>query len=861
VNARLFARAALYAYPAEFRAHFGEQIVSDIQDDPTDLSRQLFDLIRSGISMRLDGIFRDIAYALRRLRAAPSFVAIVVLTFALGIGANIAVFSVLNAVVLRPLPYLNPAGLITLTQTSTQRPGFRAAFSQLDVQDIAAQSKALTNLSAAVDENATMLSNGKPVTLEGVDVTPNYFTALGITPQLGRAIESRDQGDGVKNIVISDGLWRKHFAGDPGAIGRTVTLDRVAYRIIGILKPGQLVAIPSSGQIVPVDYVDALPGKVPQASRGSRYMGVVGRLAPGATLDSANAELRLISARLAKMYPTQDTGVFFAARSLTDSIVGDTGSIVWTVFGCVLGILLIACANVANVLGARWSVRDREFALRRALGASSTRIAAQLLIETGILALLGGIAGLILAVVALNYLGPAALHSLPRGSDVRIDSTTLLYALGIVVLTTFLAGLVPVLSSNEQDLHSVLKTAGRGGGSRGQRLRAALAVAEIALTLALVVVSGLMVRSFVQLAHTPLGVRTDGVLVTDIISLADTEYPTLGSRTTMQRDLLTRLRALPGVASAAETVQYPLGDISLHFDTAIFGEKYANGAEPSAAGNDISPGYFATMSVPVRRGRDFNTSDTAGSAPVAIVNESFVQQYLHGREPIGVRVRVAGWNGTKARWAAIVGVVGDERQRLDQPPSPMLYSPLEQAPPSYVSAVLFAPNVDRVSLTKEIQDAFARAAPAIEPPGVYTMNERVALRTRAEQTAATLLIVLSIVALLLALTGVFGVVSFSVSQRLHEFGVRMALGARSGDIIGDVVRRAAMVAGLGVLLGLIVAAICARAIQSQLHDVSPFDPVTFVAVIAVIFICACLAAFQPALRATRVEPNVALRYE
>jgi putative ABC transport system permease protein len=307
-------------------------------------------------------------------------------------------------------------------------------------------------------------------------------------------------------------------------------------------------------------------------------------------------------------------------------------------------------------------------------------------------------------------------------------------------------------------------------------------------------------------------------------------------------------------------VLYPLGDMSLNFDTAVFGETYANGAEPIAAGNDVSPGYFRTMGIPLLRGRDFSDSDTEHAPHVAIVNEAFVRAFLHGRPPLGTRIRVAGWNGTKATWSAIVGIVGDERRKLSVPPTPAIYSPVLQAPPSYISAVVHGP-ADRATLARELNAAFAAAAPSIPPPGVYTMNDRMALSTQQARLTASLLGALSIVALLLSLAGIFGVMSFSVTQRTNEFGIRMAHGASTRNIVADVLRRAVITAGVGIAFGIVIAAIGANAISGQLHEVSPFDPLTFGVVVILLLCCACVAALQPAIRATRVQPSVALRYE
>jgi predicted permease len=855
-------RAALYAYPREFRVHFGDEILADSQVDPTPTVTQVLDVIRNGVSMRVEGTIRDLAYALRRLRAAPLFVAIVVGTFALGIGANIAVFSVLNGVILRPLPYASASHVVLLGSKNPRRE-MMAAMSIPDTQDVRAQTHALVSIAAGGGDEATVLGHGKPEAIDGIDVMPGYFEILGVTPQLGRTISADDVRPGVHNVVISDALWRRDFNADPSAIGQVLNLDGTRFRIVGVLRPGQqLVYTSMRPSLESFDFVEALAPTAAAHERGSRYLLAIASLAPGVTATQANAELALISKRLQRQFPDLDTGLEFSVVPLDAAILGPAASALWIIFFAVIGVLVIACTNVANVIGARWSVRDREIALRRALGASSARIASQLLVETGLLAAAGGIVGIGLAAISLRTLGAQVLRGLPRAGDVHLDGLSLGYALAIVVVAALLAGLSPMLSLMKSDLQLVLKSAGRGGdASAGHGVRSALVVVEIALTLAVVIVSVLVLRSFGELVRTPLGISPNGVVVSGFAVLSDTEYPNLDARAAMQRSLLTRLRALPGADTAALTVQYPLSDFSLTFDTAVFGAKYANGDEPTASGNDVSPAYFATLGIPLLRGRDFAESDSTHSSAVAIVNTAFVTQILDGRSPLGTRVRVAGWNGTVARWATIVGVVGDTRGRLDAPPLPTLYSPIAQAPASMVAAVVRGATTAPDVLGREMQGAFAASAPLLQPPDTFTMARRLEIQTRAARATATLLGVLSLIALLLALTGIFGVVSFTVTQRSREFGIRVALGARSGAVLADVLRRTLLTTAVGIGCGLVLAGLAARAVAPQLYAVSPFDPVSFVAVVALLSASACAAALQPAIRATRVDPVVALRYE
>ncbi len=857
---RFWLRLVLLLAPREFRDHYGAQIDASAEHNPH-LS-DLFDLAITGLRLRLEDFVRDASYALRRLAKAPLFVTIVVITFALGIGANVAVFSVLNAVVLKPLPFKDPNGIVIID--GTPKDGAPASHISLgDVLDVR-DARALSASAGIEEDGGTMLAHGRPFAISGYDVSPDYFSILGITPELGRVLVPSDGASGVNDIVVSDKVWRTDLAADPNAVGKTVTLNGVPERIVGILKPGQASLEPDGADTAfePQDYYGALPEHVTLAERGDRFLGGLARLAPGATIASANAELSLLSTRLQKQYPKDDYGWRLSIVSGRVALLGSASSVLWLIFAAVVGILLIACANVGNMLGARWSTRDRELAVRRALGASSGRIGAQLLIEAGLLALIGALCGVVIAYCGLHVLSALLASALPRASTVHIDGVSLLYAAGAVIAATLLAGVAPMLSLRGIDLQTVLKSAGRGGdASTRHRLRSALVVIEIALALALVVVSGLTVRSFINLVNTPLGIRPDGVMTSDLTMLPDKDLGTLAERASMQRNLLARLQALPGVEAAALTVEYPLGDIGIRTDAPVFGRTYPLGAAPHASANNITPDYFRVLGIPLVRGRAFTAADAMGAAPVTIVDEAFVSRYLNGMNPIGARIRFGGWNGTRSQWTAIVGVVGNERDHLTQPPYPEFYVPMAQAPAAYTTAVVYAPSVDPGTIGHEMQDAFVLTMPLVQPPPMYTVSQLVARQTGQARLVTILLGALAVIALVLALSGIFGVVSFSVTQRSREFGVRIAHGATTRNIVADVLRRTLATTAVGAAIGLVIAALAARAIASQLGAVSPFDPLTFATVVALIFLAAILASLHPALRATRVQPVEALRYE
>jgi putative ABC transport system permease protein len=709
----------------------------------------------------------------------------------------------------------------------------------------------LTALAATTGDQSTLLLGGKPYALNGLDVTPDYCSVLGIAPQLGRAFIPADGQPGVRSLAISDKLWRERFGADPRVLGRAVSLGGKPWRIVGVLAPKQLLIDPNVPQLSEEDFLAAVSPRGVPADRGDRTAGAVGRLAPGATLGQANAEFSMISRRLQRLYPTTNSKVTFSLVSLTALVLGPASSQLWILFAGVAGVLVIACANVGNLLAARWSSRDRELAVRRALGASSQNLTGQLLVETGLLATLGAALGVALAYATLRVMAPMFPSDLPRASSIAIDAPSLSYALGVVVVATLLAGLSPLLSLRAGGLQSVLKSAGWGGdASRGNRLRSALVVIEIALALALVVTSGLMVRSFNALVHTPLGIRSEGVVVSKGL-----QVPSFA----VTRDLLQHLQALPGAKIAALSLTYSLGDVALESFTRVIGRSYPPGGGPLARVNVVTPDYFRAFGITLVRGRAFTAADTATSQRVTIVNQMFVDKYLNGTSPIGARLALP----PDYKTGTIVGVASNERFALTRPQEPEFYEPVEQAGDAqpYEGAIVYAPGVAPATIGREIQRAFAAAIPLEQPPDTFTMAQRLAQATAQARFTTTLLGVLAAIALLLALAGIFGVVSFSVTQRSREFGVRIALGATSRAIVADVLRRAFVTTAAGIAGGLILAAFAAHAIASQLNAVSPFDLPTFAGVAVLIAGCSLLASLYPAWRAMRVEPAEVLHYE
>ena len=854
------ARSVLRSLPSDARRRFGDQILCDLDAEPDRFARHLFDIVKAGLTMRVDDLVRDFTYALARLRRAPLFVAMVTLTFALGIGANVAVFSALDAIVLQPLPFAHPDRLVAIFKR-TQSLDTKGPLSRPDVSDLRSQLHGVTSISAIESTRATLTFNGTPRTVHGASVSATFFNTLGTVAQAGRLFGKDDALAGRHDAVISDLLWRSYFNADPGVVGKRIDLDGVSYAIVGVAPPD--LQVPNPHPLAPhlshLDFFTALPDMTPSTVRArGGTSGVVALLAPDTTVAQLNAELLIVSQRLRALYPQADAHVLFWARSLTEELVSPVASSLWMVLFAVFGIVLIASANVANLIATRWSAREHEVAIRRALGASYGRIAAQLFTETGILAVCGGVVGVGLAYLCLQFIPLGALDAVLRGHPIAIRGTTLLYALLIVCLSTVLAGLAPVHAIGRAGLQLVLNSAGRSGTSRRNGLRSALVVGEVAVALALVVSAGLVVRSYLALTHAPLGIRPDGVYETGFFAMSKVRYPTPTAQLQAKQRLLSQIEALPGVDAAATTMSYPLGDLDLVFAPHIFGKQATNG--PNASLNNVSPGYFRALGIPLLRGRAFNKGDSGVGAPVAIVNQAFADKFLQSTGGVGQRVEAFG-GGENGVWATVVGIVANDRQQLNKPPVPTLYQPIAQGLPfSAVSVIVHAPNSSLETERKQIQSAFASVFPESPRPDVYTVASRIAELTKTERSAAALLGSLGLVPLLLALSGIFGVVSYSIAHRSREFGVRIALGARAHDILGDVLRRSLSMTALGVAVGTIFAALAARAIAPKII-ISPLDPLTFGTVIVMVVLASTVAALIPATRAMRVDPVVALRSE
>jgi putative ABC transport system permease protein len=866
-------RMLQYAYPVEFRRAYGPAMDRDFEDAVRD-ERQTrglpaalvfaagayADVLVTALKEYAAMLYRDLVFAFRSVRKTPVFAAVVIATLAIAIGANAAVFSILRAVVLAPLPYPHADRLVALQGT---RSGDDFGLSLPDVRDLRDQTRTLASMAAYTRESLTLTGRGEPKRLIAMTATQGLFETLGAAPQLGRFFGSVDQGPGAAPVVVlSDRLWRSVLHAEPGIIGQSLLLDGVAYRIVGVAPAA--FAQPSFGHdFTPADVWRLLPFRAvvrDEYNRGAHYFSAVGRLRDNTTIDAARADLDTLFARLVRRYPETDKHFGVRVEPLVDEIVGNVRPVLFAVFAAVAGVLLVACANVANLLLSRAASRDRELAVRAAIGATRGRLISQLLTETFAFAVVGGALGIGLAILALR--GFVALHpsGIPRIDDVRFDVRSALYTLGVVAFCTIAAGLTPAFSLSRRDLVKSLKAAGRSGdASSGRQVRNALVIAEIALTLALVVAAGLVVRSFITLTAQPLGFRAANLTAIGSVDLPDRRYHADAQVVAFHAAALDRVRAIPGIETAAWACCAPFTHHSFNLVFSIVGRPAAAGEQPSALVNLIGPQYFALLRIPMIAGRPFGDRDRAGTQNVVIVNAAFGRRYFPDASPVGMRIHWGGSPpGQPSPTRTIVGVAADVRESYAQPQQPMIYLPDAQVPEG--NSLLLV----RASVPSAVTAALAALAatdrelplPVAQPLAAALQQDAAPARLSAIALGA-----LAIVALLLSAAGVFAVVSYSVAQRTHEFGIRMALGARGAAVVRGVVLGAMRSAAIGVVFGLILAGFATRYLGDQLYDTAPLDPLTFGGVTLVIGVASTIAALLPARRATRVDPAVALRYE
>jgi len=798
----------------------------------------------------------DAVFALRQLRKAPVFALVTIVTLALGIGATTAIFSLLHAVVLRPLPFPHPERIVQLWRTNHGDDRSLSVAGFLGFREAAS----FTRFAASTSASFNLTGDGAPERIIGDRVSAGYFDVFGVKPELGRVFTAAEDRPGRERVVVlSDSLWRQRFGADRQVIGRTFRLNGLSHEVIGVLPPSFELRAVDARLWVPIAFTPEQ-----ESNFGNSYLHVLGRLRPGVSRAAAETEVAAIARRLDARDKLSLKGLGTRLEPFLDHLLGSYRQRLLILLGAVGCVLLIACVNVANLLLARGGVRSREIAVRAALGAGRGRIVRQLLTESLVLGLAGGVAGLGLAYAGVRFLVAISPAGVPRLATAGIDGIALAFALAVALAASFLFGLAPALRIARPDLQSMLKEGGRAVSSPRDRMRTGLLVAEVALALVLLVGAGLLIRSAVHLQEVEVGFDPSGVL-TGQLALPFADYPGPDRAVRTVQEAVDSVRRIPGVSSAAAASILPLSRDNVTSALDIEERPVAEGEERMIGNTrQVTPGYFGTLRIPLVRGRDFTARDRAGAPYVAIVNRKLARGVWGSEEVLGKRL--AYWRDEKGPvWMEVVGVAGDIRQgQLADDTRPEVYLPLEQANSDVLGehglsmALVVRAAGDPASISKRVRQAILSVDSRLPVFDLFTMEEIRASLAATTRFNMLLLTVLGAIGLLLAAVGIYGVIAYFVSQRTQEIGLRMALGATEGKVLALVVRQAMRPVLLGVAVGLAGAAAATRAIAGLLFEVSATDPVTFAGVVLVLATAALLASWLPAKRASRVEPTRAL---
>ena len=818
-----------------------------------------------------DTFLQDLRYAIRSLLQRPGFTLVATLTLALGIGANSAIFSVLHGVLLRPLPYANAAAIVLPHTRWSANP--RGPFSLPEYFDLREQTQALERVGAYSNGTLTLTGAGEAERLRAGYVTADALPVLGVAPVLGRGFTAEEDAPGRPAVVIlGDGLWRRRFGGDPAIVGRTLTLDDIPTTVIGIMPPG--FQLPSHYAVPGMELwtLLQLDPATNRSERGGHWLEVVGRLHPGLTVEAADREVAALVAGMVRQYPyeyQQDFGGF-AVPAMEES-VGRIRPVLVLLMGAVGLLLLIACANVASLLLARAEARQREIAVRAALGARSGRLVRQLLTESLVLAAVGGGAGVLLASWLVHALVAAAPPTLPRLESIGLDGWSVAFAAVLSLGTGLLFGLAPALHAAGPNLFLMLTDGGRAGtaGRQRQRLRRGLVVAQIGLALVLLVGAGLLIQSFARLRGVDPGFVPDGLL-TARLELSPVRYPRNDQIRAFYEELVRRLEQVPGVAAVATVKALPMTQLELGDWSFVEEGRHSLPPRPAdwvlANWQAVSPGYFETMRIPLLQGRDVAAADRVGAPGVAIVNRTLARRAWPGGDALGKRILLGG-GASDSVWRTVIGVAGDVRHRgLDVEPQPEIYLPHAQFPAGTGTALrtlrlVLRSERDPVALTSAVRAAVASLDPDLPLAEVQTMEE--AMGSWAAERRLTMLLVagFAVVAIVLGGVGIYGVMAHMVAQRTREIGIRIAVGAVPREILALVLRQGAWLAGLGIAAGTLAGLGAARLLSGLLYGIAPTDVPTFLATAVLLAAVAAAASLLPAVRATRIDPIEALRAE
>ena len=814
----------------------------------------------------MNTLLQDIRFGLRMLLKSPSVSIVATIALALGIGANTAIFSVVNAVLLRPLPFPDSESLVAVFETNPQRGLQRGSHSYPNVMDVRAQQTVFEHISPYHGGNFIMTGHGEPVRLEGSTTTADLFSLLKVQPLLGRTFlpdEDKPTETG-RVVVLSHWLFQQRFGGDASIINQAITLDGVKYTVIGVMPPDFEFPIQNERVALWTTIaIDASGSEPVTGQRGAHFLQVIGRLKPGVSKEQAQAELTTIAARLEQQYPDTNTRRTLRLEPALNALVGDIRPALLILLGAVACVLLIACANVANLLLARATSRHKEMAIRAALGASRVRVIRQLLTESVLLSLVGGTIGLLLAVWWSRLLMALGKEDIPRAVHVGMDWRVLGFTLGVSLLTGLIFGLAPAFHSSKTELVESLKEGARGtsAGTFANFIRKALVVVELGLAVLLLTGAALLIQSLWRLQKTDSGLQPENVLTFQLV-LPEVKY-NADKQSQFFIDLKQRFESTPGVQSASTILPLPLSGDRFAISFEIEGRPLPPKDHPSAEFFAASIDYFKTMGIPILKGRDFDNRDKHGSTPVIIISETFARQHFPNEDPLGKRIKpgISTYEDEDSTYREVIGVVGDVRNRgLNTEPRPAYYLPQTQLPFNQAVTVVKTTG-DPHSLISAVTKQVSAMDQDVPVFNVKTMPEYLSTSVARPRFSTTLLSIFAAVALVLTVVGLYGVMSYSVAQRTNEIGIRLALGAQTRDVLLMIVKQGGMLILLGLVIGLAGAYLATKLIESLLFGVKAKDPFTFAAVAVLLAIVALLACYIPALRATKVDPMDALRCE
>jgi putative ABC transport system permease protein len=810
----------------------------------------------------LDQIFNDARYGVRNLLKRPGATLVALVTLALGIGVNTAIFSAVDSILLRPLPFKDPERVVSIWERGLGQGVNQNEVAPANFFDLRNQSQSFEGIGAHGPQDVNLTSDGaEPERLSGELVTANVFSILGVEPALGRTFLANEDQVGQEHVVVlGDALWRRRFNRDPSIVNRNITVNGESFTVIGVMPRGFFFPQRETELWIPWAME---PEQA--AGRGDHYLRLVARLRPETTLKQANAEVDAVGGRLATEYPKTNEGLTFIVNSTHQDYVGNLRLPMLILFAAVGLVLLIACANVANLLLAQATTRRREIAIRLALGARRWTIVRQLLVESLLLATAGGVLGVLGALWVVEALSKLVPESLSKLQNVTIDARVLMFTLGVSVLTAIVFGGVPAVLAARAKPGETLSDVARdpGGGTSGRHVRRVLIVSEVALAVVLLVGAGLLIRSFQLLRQVQTGFSTENLLTMKMV-LPMPKYGKPEARRAFYDEMLRRVGELPGIESAGMITFLPLSFSGMNFSFSVEGRAQPSDMKlPFALYRVVSPEYFRTMGIPLQRGRLFDSHDSADSQPVILISQRLAEQYWPGEDPTGKRLKIGPLDSPNP-WLTVVGVVGNVRQAgLYGDPRMDLYAPYAQDRRAFIAPrdLVLRTKGDAVSVAGAVRQAVWSVDKDQPVTNVRTMDQVFASAISQERFQALMLGLFAALALVLACVGLYGVISYAVVQRTHEIGVRMALGARSADVLRLVLRQGIGLTIVGLIIGVGVGLVATRVLTDMLFGVTPRDPLTFIGVPALLLLVAFLACYVPARRATRIDPLVALRYE